>query len=305
MGVLRIKKIITVSIILLFLGIAVAPSINFNTVKASQDDDTVEVTTQACGIKGFKDTTVKLTKDQYQNLEEYLVEFRARLNQTSTIEEAIPIFKNAVVELNTYGLLPKGTNVQKMQRLVTGIYHNTRIISLLKDRELKPMDENENRFCLIYGSTNQTYFTGPVGIINNLLGWIFLLSDHWFSEQGYDGFAGILEWFGILLLWNGLLFAALLGTVNPFPLFSIVGLGYRNFLPPNQFFPASGWIHTNGVNGEKLWNGSLRGGLSGLFDFLFPFSPAGISGFTGIKLTTRNNIYYFGFALNVKIFAVT
>lgn len=304
MEVLRIKKIITVSIILLFLGIAVAPSINFNTVKASQDDDTVEVTTQAYGIKGFKDTPVKLSKDQYQNLEEYLVEFRARLNQTSTIEEAIPIFKNAVVELDTYGLLPKGTNVQKMQRLVTGIYHNTRIISLLKDRELKPMDENENRFCLIYGSTNQTYFTGPVGIINNLLGWTFLLSEHRFSEQGYDGFAGILESFGILLLWNGLLFA-LIGTLNPFPLFSIVGLGSSNLLPTNQFFPAQGWIHTNGLNGEKLWNGSLRGDLSGFFDFLSLYSPAGISGFTGIKLTTRNNIYYFGFAMSVKISPVT
>jgi hypothetical protein len=79
----------------------------------------VEVTTQACGIKGYGNIPVKLTREQYQNLEQYLVEFRARLNQTSTRDEAIPIFKDAVVELDKYGLLPKGMRVSQAQRLVT------------------------------------------------------------------------------------------------------------------------------------------------------------------------------------------
>ena len=93
-------------------------------VKASDDNDLVEVTTQACGIKGFGNTTVKLTREQYQNLEQYLVEFRQRLNQTSTREEAVPIFKEAVVELDKYGLLPKGMSVEKAQRLVIGAKQN-------------------------------------------------------------------------------------------------------------------------------------------------------------------------------------
>lgn len=115
---MELKKIFALSVILLFIGVAVAPNINQSIVKAS-DDDLVEVTTQACGIKGFGNTTVKLTKQQYQNLEEYLVEFRAKLNQTSTRDEAVPIFKDAVVELDKYGLLPKGMRVSQAQRLVT------------------------------------------------------------------------------------------------------------------------------------------------------------------------------------------
>lgn len=39
------KKILVIGIILLFIGVAVAPCINQSVVKASQDDDLVEVTT--------------------------------------------------------------------------------------------------------------------------------------------------------------------------------------------------------------------------------------------------------------------
>jgi hypothetical protein len=55
-------KCLAVGIILLFIGVVLVPSINFNVVKASYDNDLVEVTTQACGIKGFGNTTIKLTR---------------------------------------------------------------------------------------------------------------------------------------------------------------------------------------------------------------------------------------------------
>jgi len=41
-----LKKGLVVSVILLFIGVAIAPSINFTVVKASSDNDLVEVTTQ-------------------------------------------------------------------------------------------------------------------------------------------------------------------------------------------------------------------------------------------------------------------
>lgn len=108
-----VKKHQVIAVILLLIGIAIAPSINSIVVKASNDNDLVEVTSQACGIQGFGNTTVKLTKQQYQNLEQYLVDLKARLNQTTTREETIPIFKEAVVELNKYGLLPRGMRVDQ------------------------------------------------------------------------------------------------------------------------------------------------------------------------------------------------
>jgi uncharacterized membrane protein YukC len=54
------RKWLAIGIILLFVGVIIAPTINFNIVKASQKEDLVEVTTQAYGIQGYKDTTVKL-----------------------------------------------------------------------------------------------------------------------------------------------------------------------------------------------------------------------------------------------------
>ena len=114
---MEMKKLVAIGIIFLFIGVAVAPSINSTVVKSS--DDLITVTSQACGIQGFGNTTVKLTKQQYQDFERYLVDFRAKLNQTTTREEAIIIFEDAVVELNKYGLLPKRMNVEVAQRLVT------------------------------------------------------------------------------------------------------------------------------------------------------------------------------------------
>jgi hypothetical protein len=174
------RKCLTVGIILLFIGVTIVPTINFNTVKASTNDDLVEVTTQACGIKGFEDTTIKLTRQQYQNLKEYLVEFRSRLNQTTTREEAVPIFKEAVVELNKYGLLPEGMSVERAQRLVTGGSQKP-IESILNNRHQEIFPNLDNAFCLFYLDATKPLYPEypflrvycPLVIILIPLGWIF------------------------------------------------------------------------------------------------------------------------------------
>ncbi len=141
------RKWLAIGIILLFVGVAIAPSINQSVVTASQNDDLVEVTTQACGIKGFGDTTVKLTREQYQNLKQYLVDFRTRLDHTQTRDEAISLFNEAVVEINTYGLLPKGMNFEQAQQLVTEDFlKNMRIGGNFAD--WKPSDDF-NVCCLL------------------------------------------------------------------------------------------------------------------------------------------------------------
>ena len=163
-----LRKGLAVGIILLFIGIAVAPSININVVKASNDNELIEVTTQACGIKGFGNTTVKLTKQHYQNLEQYLVDFRARLNQTTTREEAVPIFNEAVVELNKYGLLPKGMSVEQAQKFVTGKYQNPKITANLeKIIDMYPKIEylGLNAICLITGSSDGTDITALFPVV--------------------------------------------------------------------------------------------------------------------------------------------
>ena len=176
-----IKKSLVIGIILIFIGAAVAPSINFHVVKASYDNDLVEVTTQACGIKGFGDTTIKLTRQQYQNLKEYLVEFRSRLNQTTTGEEAVPLFKEAVVELNKYGLLPKGMNVAQTQRLVLSGYKNAVIDRLTQ----KHMDTVYlNLFCLITGIVHIYENIGPISGIGVLIEFIGAFSSEFIISIG-------------------------------------------------------------------------------------------------------------------------
>jgi len=167
-----LKKIFVGAVLFLFISVSIAPSINFNVVKASNDNDFVEVTTQACGIKGYGNTTVKLTRRQYQNLEQYLVEFRARLNKTTTREEVVPLFKEAVVELNKYGLLPKGMSVERAQKLVTNGHQKI-------ERLLKPYlsrddrSDTVNSFCLVATHWTASYEINFLTIFFGLMFFFF------------------------------------------------------------------------------------------------------------------------------------
>ena len=284
------KKILALGIILLFFTVAVAPSINTTVVTASQEDDFIEVTAQACGIKGFGDTTVKLTREQYNRLEEYLVDFYARLNQTTTRDEAVPILKEAVVELDTYGLLPRRMNVDAAQRLVTGGNHNARVIKFLENiyrRTTGQFAENENRNCLISGGTTRTSFEGPVAV---------------FLDKWPFTFIGYLIWGWCFFIWS---------QINPIPILSRINIGYYDdeFEVGATYYYSDGWVNSNGVNGQKSFNGQMRGDLpiegttymSGgiTLRVLYP----AVAGFTGMKISTTKDetTSYFGFALLVKI----
>ena len=162
-------KCVAIGIIFLFIGVVIAPSINFNTGKASKDDKLVEVTIQACGIKGYKDTTVKLTKEQYKNLKQYLVEFRTRLNQTSTREEATPIFKEAVLELDMYGLLPEGMNIEQAQKFITGTFESTHGKSMIEKLFYKNIYQDHYFCSFVTGVVHDGYAMGILYMIGMIL----------------------------------------------------------------------------------------------------------------------------------------
>jgi hypothetical protein len=270
------KKILVIGIILLFIGISFAPSINTGVVKASQNDDLVEVTTQACGIQGYGNTTVKLTREQYQNLEQYLVEFRARLNQTSTREEAVPIFKDAVVELDKYGLLPRGMSVELAQRLILGKGLSQRTEHILQDNK-------SNYFCLTFGkATGVLVNTIPLTILFRLL-----------DKIGFFLYLPLIVFYFLGMM---------VFTVSPIYIDAKIGFGFKT-LGTHQYVPSTGWIFTLGLNGIKIWNDSFRGDLNIPFQgFLSSYYP-GITGFTGFHLYFINEDmnYFLGTSLWVKI----
>jgi hypothetical protein len=304
---MELKKILALFVILLFIGIAVAPSINFTVVKASTDNNLVEVTSQACGIKGFGNTTVKLTKQQYQNLERYLVDFRARLNQTTTREEAGPLFKEAVVELNKYGLLPKGMSVKQAQNLVTSQYQIQNVDDFqqkLSHNRLLRLNNNSNLLCLIAGMTDNTLLIGllQVGILAVLVasfGPIIFLIDLAYRFPFLNPLVNILN-----VIWS--VFVLLFGILTKFLPATILGLITIGtsiyFLNIHWITPAYGWVDTFGLKGRKSWYNYFYGQYTVELD-------TGVIGFTGIRLILPpysdyfldNDNFYFGSALLVNI----
>jgi len=289
------RKCLAVGIILLFVGVTIAPTINFQVAKASTDDDLVEVTTHACGIKGYGNTTVKLTRDQYQNLEEYLVEFRARLNQTSTREEAVPIFKDAVVELDKYGLLPKGMSVERAQKLVTTSYDKQ-----LRVFDSLDLDPDANYFCLVSGKTSHTQsFGGPLNLMTMwFLNYLLIHCD-------------TLFWVLVLylFLFYSFIFClrSLPSTFLPFGLLSTLAFGEEIFDPrwgESWPYPSSGWVATIGVNGFKRYEGSFWGWAMLEFGIGGVLHP-GALGFTGLKLgfpeIISSDTFFLGTAFFVKL----
>jgi len=252
---MEMKKILVFGIIFLFISITFAPSINFNVVKSSDEDDFVEVTSEACGIEGFGDTTVKLTNEQFQNLEQYLIDFRERLNQTTTREEAVPLFKEAVVELNKYGLLPKGMNVEQAQKLVIGSYQKKEETKLEQkiSSKIPLLNQIVNAFCFVAGDiSDDTWFESAPLILTISISLFFMVLINYFNFSGPS------------LLIILFLYIIILDFLNfiPVALFNIILFG--DF---GSWESAPGSILTIGLLGKQRIEGEMKGvviGFTGL-----------------------------------------
>ena len=75
------KKVLSLGIIILFLGLAVARSINANICKESE---LVEITTEICGLGGGKHT-VQLTQEEAEEVNRILNNIREQLNSTDSL----------------------------------------------------------------------------------------------------------------------------------------------------------------------------------------------------------------------------
>lgn len=265
-----IRKWLAGGIILLFLGVTIAPTINFNTVKASTDDDLIEVTTQACGIQGYKDTTVNLTRAQYQDLEEYLVQFQARLNQTTTREEALPLFKEAVIELHKYGLLPKGMSLTQAQKLMFGWSPQQIAKRFVKGiSEKNQQTQKINFLCLVAGQTTCTTFDNIGALLVSFMPLLF---------NNFVGAIFRMQMFIIL---------SLACMTNPLAVMNRINLGYHTFFGNVS---ASGWMTTIGLLGMKAFQGNMSGDINVQGTCWWPEisqvsikNPAAL-GFSGIKI---------------------
>ena len=243
-----VKKCLMIGIIFLLISITVVHNINLTVAGVSSYNDLAEVTIQACGTKGFADTNVKLTRQQYQNLEQYIVDIRARLNQALTMDDVVPIFMEATVELSKYGLLPKGMSTEQAQKLVLNGYSNGQGHSIFEKNsiphEILLQNNQNNCCCFVLGVIQDGYATGMIGILGMIL--------HILAIAGFPILLALIG--NILMIINEI-------TVTIFPfslmqsitLFSgnIISMGFLGFkhhaIPSN-----SGTGKIFGFNGIKL-----------------------------------------------------
>jgi hypothetical protein len=244
---------------------------------------------------------VKLTREQYQDLEEYLVVFRERLNQTSTREEAIPLFKEALVELEKYGLLPNGMSVERAQRLVLSMCFSQRSGEFFNrifggNQDIKSI----NMFCLIAGKATHVSSFGAFYLLRHyLLG----VLDNFLYKIGYWNIGIFL----VILLES---LPELRSIFFPFYLFNEFGIGVSSAVWGGELYhhPSTGTIFSLGLLGLKIYSGSYYGQIRSLEYFYEPNVSSkfysGIVGFTGLNIKIlRGNIdnFFLGSCLLIDL----
>ena len=296
----------TIFVVLLFCGLAFAPSIHAN---VSTEEELVEVTTEFCGLG--KKHTVQLTQEQADELDQLFDEIKAALDNIETREEAVEIFDEAIVELDKYGLLG-GLSIEQARKLVIGGYQNPKVMKLLEkiyNRKQGIFDENTNILCLIAGRTDRTVFGGNIGRICLATIFYALLLIKWAKEQGYD--IHVHEEALILAFLVGMTIRCKFSSFSPIAIGHTICIGKEELDPQFWWYnshPAHGWIFTIGMNIIKWWRDSFFGQLRlpTIFVELDYFYP-GIFGFTGIKLLNfeKEDSLYLGSALFVKLDSTT
>jgi hypothetical protein len=322
-----VKKCLLVGIIFFIVDVSLIPIVDFHVTKASDSNDLIEVTVEPCGMKGFENTTIKLTRQQYQNLQDYLVAFRSRLNTTATCEEAVPIFKEAIVELDKYGLLPGGMSVERAQMFSTDSCFN-QFASIYSEKVGSILrNQSVNTFCLVTGELNWSFSCHPYFVVlaylSMGLGFISILPklmlSFYLSLKEKIWFPNLIMLLYLICdliytpfftLTDTIAFCIGLSNLGPQAIRNIVGIGiYDRSL--KSYEGSTGWVTSYGLLGKKAYTGVLYGSLLALpipFQWsLFIMDESllpGMIGFTGLKITSGEyfeNKYYLGGALAVGI----
>ena len=262
--------------------------------KVSSDDDLVEFDVEFCGLG--KKHTVRLTQQEADEVELLFDEIEQRVSKVETRDEAEEIFKDAVVELDKYGLLGI-LSIKQAQQLIVESTVRQNLLKRIDGKDVESLDdETENYFCLIVGHLSHMVSQNPLvrrfGIFMEKLLEFALETDIFVLFEAIYQLYILIQTFSFIYI----------DLLLPFSFFRALSAGLHGFSPATTeewWHPAKGWVHSFGLNGVKSWEGDLWGVASGylIYGFFVHFYPA-ILGFTGIKLTNEDyETYFLGFAL--------
>ena len=269
------RKGLVIAVILLFIGLAVAPSINADVGK---DSEMVKYTTELCGFGGAI-RTIELTQKQSLEVEELFDSIKERLESSETKEESEEIFKEIIVSLDKYGLLG-GLSIKQAQRLVTGNNMNSIFF-----KESEKSNNYDNALCSIYGDVSNAFHFNY---------WLGLLSIFFSVMMNYNWISGYMRQRFIL-------------PYLPFKLATFISIGWRSCAHEAhpRPHPSVGYIWTDGLNGETSWDGKLEG-KSFRFtgeDLGITYNEylVGVEFFKGLSYKSNGKTRFFGSAKKVNI----
>ncbi len=150
-----IKKELTIAIILLFIGLAIAPSINAN---LSKESELFEITTEICGLNDGKHT-IQLTKEKTEEVEQLIDDIERRLNEADTKEKAVEVFKEAMMELDEYDLL-NGLSIKQIEGIVDRYNSNSKLVGFFNRffmNEIRKENDVDNILCLVSTRVKDAY----------------------------------------------------------------------------------------------------------------------------------------------------
>jgi len=319
MGVDRIlSKGLVVAVVLLFLGLAIQPSLATVQVK-DISKDYVDIKIDICGLQWIKPYKIQLTKEQAGELENYFDFINEKFEQVDTREEAKAILDDIVIKLEEHGLLGE-LSIKQAQRLVTGNYENSRVMKALEksyNRNRGLNNNNSNYLCLVAGRAT---YTSCFGLVQTVLT-VFFAALSFLAFFIYSIFPKAPGWFFVLFS-----MLMVLSALNPLPYINPLAIGYslgfglRLDFPlinnnqfgyksntQSKFTPSEGFINSYGLKGNINWNGEFWGQgeyIPSLLNPMWGSSPIGITGFTGLKIildSSDGDTFLFGSALKVEI----
>lgn len=291
------KKILISSIlaVALLILVSIAPSINASIVK----DELVELDVEFCGLG--KKHTVKLTQQEAKEVERLFNDTGQKVSQVETREETEEIFKEAIVELDRYGLLG-GMSVKQVQNLIFGNNIKQRLIDKLKFIYKNILDDDANYFCLVCGTLKNlrsfNIFSMPrSSYLIHLYDWL----DDFVNRE-------IMYILGYWLITNLLAMEmfSLFTSYFPISLFSTITAGYWEHdigTYPGEYFYSKGTVYSKGLGGYKEWSGGLKGDASHNLEMhtLFCHYYPAFIGYTGLKIYLNDYSYFIGFSLKASL----
>jgi hypothetical protein len=225
------KKGLVLGIIVLFIVVSFAPSINANVSRLTVKSKLVETSVRIHRARGIIPYTLKLSEKESDEIDRIFDNIKVCLDSAVTDDEIDEIYDDAVVSLYELGLFPK-MSFDEAKQLVRG----KSVKSSLEN--MGTADENFN--CQIAGTASRCFIFK--------LGWLF---------QGgllYNLIQYLIRYLGELWSWREYNLPYFEGRIGE------ISFGSGIWMYPS-YFPSRGWVWTNGTNGVVEWEGEFYGNI--------------------------------------------